>query len=302
MPATDPRPADPQALQQLLKIIGSIVAPATLITSLMFYFGWNHARWYYAYIRVDLSLLGLTTQDYLMRSVDALFFPLIVIGVGVVIAIRLLVPAHNRLVSRHPSALATTFWTTGCLGLILGIVGIAGMVRQETDWHFAILPLCLFSGVLLIAYASQLHRYSGASPGSAGRARQKLFVLLEAAAVLLLAVLSMFWFASDYAAAVGKGRVRDDISQLAGAPEAVVFSRQSLSISAPGVREVSCVNTEAAYRYRYEGLSLMPTSSDVYVFLPRAWTPTQGVAIILPKTDSLRIELRPAGSPPAESC
>lgn len=33
-------------LPQLTRLLGTIVAPTTLLTSLLFYFGWSHAFWY----------------------------------------------------------------------------------------------------------------------------------------------------------------------------------------------------------------------------------------------------------------
>jgi Zn-dependent protease with chaperone function len=46
-----------------VRIVGSIVAPTTLLTALLFYFGWSFAYWFFAYFGVDSTVLGLTTQD-----------------------------------------------------------------------------------------------------------------------------------------------------------------------------------------------------------------------------------------------
>jgi hypothetical protein len=70
----------------------------------------------------------------------------------------------------------------------------------------------------------------------------------------------------------------------------VVYSEHSLSLHAPGVREIRCDDPKAAYQFRYDGLKLIQQSGDQYVFLPQAWTPTNGVAIIMPRSNSLRLE------------
>ena len=81
-------------------------------------------------------------------------------------------------------------------------------------------------------------------------------------------------------------------------PSVVVYSERSLSMRAPGVRETRCRDPEAAYRYRYEGLTLALQSGDQYLFLPRRWTAADGVALLIPRSDALRLEfLRPAPGP-----
>jgi hypothetical protein len=115
----------------------------------------------------------------------------------------------------------------------------------------------------------------------------------EWAAVFVLVGLSLFWAASDYSAAVGRSRARQFVAELPTYPDAVVYSNRSLSLHAPGVRELRCRDPEAAYRFRYDGLKLMLQAGDQYLFLPAAWSPRNGVAILVPRSDSLRLEFLP---------
>jgi hypothetical protein len=85
-PAPEPRP-DEQApepltsgLPQLVRLLGTVVAPTTLLTSLLFYFGWSHAYYFYDYFGVNSTLLGLTTRDYVQKAVDGLFIPMMVVA------------------------------------------------------------------------------------------------------------------------------------------------------------------------------------------------------------------------------
>ncbi|MGE5290852.1 MAG: hypothetical protein ACM3ML_27395, partial [Micromonosporaceae bacterium] len=64
----------------------------------------------------------------------------------------------------------------------------------------------------------------------------------------------------------------------------------------PGVREVRCRGLQAAYRFRYDGLKLVLQSGDQYLFVPAAWTPANGVAILIPRSDSLRVEFFPVSA------
>jgi hypothetical protein len=73
-------------LAQLTRILGTIVAPTTLLTSVLFYFGWMHAYWFFDYFGVNSTVLGLTTQDYLMRALDGLWVPMTVVaGAGLLV-------------------------------------------------------------------------------------------------------------------------------------------------------------------------------------------------------------------------
>jgi len=88
-PAPGPRPDDQapepltSGLPQLMRLLSTVVAPTTLLTSLLFYFGWSHAYYFYDYFGVNSTLLGLTTRDYVQRAVDGLFIPMMVVaGVG----------------------------------------------------------------------------------------------------------------------------------------------------------------------------------------------------------------------------
>ena len=79
-------------------------------------------------------------------------------------------------------------------------------------------------------------------------------------------------------------------------PGAAVYSHQRLSLHAPGVREVPCRDPEAAFRFRYDGLTLLLQSGDQYVFLPAKWSPNEGVAVLLPRNDSVRLEFFPSSA------
>jgi len=81
-PAEPAPPASPFAgFSRLVRILGQFVAPTTLLTALLFYFGWAHVYWFFDYFGVDSSILAPSTREYVMRSVDALFIPLIAVAV-----------------------------------------------------------------------------------------------------------------------------------------------------------------------------------------------------------------------------
>ena len=77
-PAPDAAPEElgaTDALPRLFKVFGGIIAPTSLHTALLFYFGRSRAAGYYRYFHVNSTVLDLSTNDYLFSGVDGLFVP-----------------------------------------------------------------------------------------------------------------------------------------------------------------------------------------------------------------------------------
>jgi hypothetical protein len=283
-----------------VNLLGTVVAPTTLLTSLLFYFGWSHAYYFYDYFGVNSTLLGLSTRDYVQKAVDGLFIPMLVLaGVGL-----LALWAHSLLRARlalgsRPYALRLIAGMAA-VGLVLAIGGFWSVfaVTALRRWLYGTAaPLSLAFGVLLLLYTFHLwrsfatgQRTPGPAPGPAWGA------VAEWAAVFVLVGLSLFWAANNYSVAVGRQRAHQMVLQLPREPSVVLFSERSLSLVAPGVREVRCKDPQAGYRFRYDGLKLLPQSSGQYLLLPETWSRRNGVAILIPKNDSLRLELVPASA------
>ena len=65
--------------ERWVSFAAGIVTPVTLITALLFYFGYVSARSQYEYFGIDVDTVGLSTQDYVMRSPQPLLVPLLVL-------------------------------------------------------------------------------------------------------------------------------------------------------------------------------------------------------------------------------
>jgi hypothetical protein len=300
------RPADPQAssradtgISQLAKLVAAVVAPTTLLTSLLFFFGWSRAYWFYDYFGVHSTLLGLTSQDYVQQSLDGLFVPLTIAACAVLLALW----AHSVLRSRvvagaSPRLLRVLLSALAGVGLVLTMAGLWSVVGTTVlNQHLATAPISLAVGVVLLVYATHLWRSTSPRTDGSAPPRAAWLAVVEWAGVFVLVGLSLFWAANDYSAAVGRSRARQFVAELPIYPSAVVYSERSLNLHAPGVREVRCQDQEAAYRFRYDGLKLVLQSGDQYLFLPEAWAPGNGVAILMPRNDALRLEFIPASAP-----
>jgi hypothetical protein len=298
--AGEPDESPFEGLPQLTRLLGTIVAPTTLLTALLFYFGWSHAFKYYDYFGVNATLLGLTTRDYVQKSLDGLFVPMLVIACAGLLVLW----GHGLLRARlgrgaRPGELRVLIPVVAATGLLLVAAALVSVfVATPLNRRLVATPLSLAAGVLLLVYAVHLWRLTGG--GLAPRA--SWVAIAEWAGVFVLIGLSLFWAASDYSASVGVSRARRTVARLPTYPSAVVYSERSLSLRAPGVREIRCRDPEAAYRYRYDGLTLALQSGDQYLFLPRRWTAADGVALLIPRSDALRLEFLRPGARASPTC
>lgn len=287
-------------LSRLGKLAAEIVAPTTLLTAVLFYFGWSHAFWFFDYFGVNSTVLGLTTQDFLMRAVDGLFVPITVAAVAGLAVVwgPAMLPARLRDRVRERIAPVVPR-IASAVGLLLVVNGLSRIVwLTPFNQTLAVAPLCLGSGVVLLLYAARRRRLQ-AAPNAA--APGHWIAWIEWSAVFALVGLSMFWAANDYAAAVGTARAKELVQAIASHPKVVIYSARSLNLDQDGVRETHCPDAEAAYGFRYDGLFLVLQAGDQYVLLPDRWTPERGRAIVLPRTDFLRLEFVPSLSREIES-
>ena len=196
-------------ISQLARIVGTIVAPTTLLTSVLFYFGWVHAYNFFDYFGVNSTVLGLTTQDYLMRSLDGLFVPMTVVACVGLLGLWGHGLLRARLAAGAPlRVLRSLIPVLAMVGLGLAVGGLwTVFVVEETlldpYLYGTASPICLALGVLLLTYTVHLWRSLSAGDTTAGPARPAWAAVAEWGAVFMLVGLSLFWAAGNYAIAVG---------------------------------------------------------------------------------------------------
>ena len=106
-----------EALPRLVRIAGEVIAPATLLTALLFQFGRLHAAGYYRHFGVNFTVLDLTVQDHLVSGADGLFVPL----AGACVLVLLLLSLNRVLLVRLPPAARAR-----SLALLPPVAGVAG--------------------------------------------------------------------------------------------------------------------------------------------------------------------------------
>ncbi|WP_157171092.1 hypothetical protein [Nocardia araoensis] len=289
---------------KVARALGQLAAPTTLVTGLLFYFGWAHVYWFFHYFGVDSTTLHPSIRDYLMRSVDALFIPLITTGViGMALTWGYLaLPDSVRRGRRTRWQLLSV---TGVAVIVLGNGLTRLLFITPVNDGLGVAPVSIIAGVALLWYVTlqrrqQLRERNPDMPQSSEAAG-----IIEWTILFIVIGISLFWVATDYSAAVGRSRALLAAAEIATQPEVVVYSEKDLHLSSTDVRKVECGPAEgSAYRYRYDGLVLLAHVGDQYVLLPRTWPTRRGAAIVLPAAPpgAVRFEFRLAGNPAAGDC
>lgn len=283
-----------RSVRSALELVGLVAAPTALLTALAFYFGWVLTNARASYFGLDASTLGFSTEDYLLRSTDALFVPLgtiLVIALGAVWLHELAVgalgdPGRRALVRRAAQAAIAA----GAAIFAVGVVAVFEPLSFSPHYLFA--PVSPGLGIVLLAYGVHLRaRYEGRPVGAhAPRSRALGAVLIGA-----LVVLSAFWTASTYADALGRGRGERLAANLDARPHVTVYASQRLELGAAGVAERRLPARDSAYAFSYSGLRLLVRSGGKYFMVPADWTRSDGTAIVLDDRPEYRFEFGTGG-------
>jgi hypothetical protein len=308
--APDVQAQAPDAVPRALQVVGSIVAPTTLLTALFIYFGLMYAVGYYRYFGVNYTVLDLPTQGFLILSASSATLPLALLAVGGLLALSL----YQLPVERSSGVVRRLLVRVWLPVVALTGVVLVGLVLITAVFGRSVFPatfaeargLSLSIGVVLLAYAAHLRR--ALIPRTSGRAdntRASTPVALTVASWVCVAVLfgvGLFWAVGSYALRRGG---EDGVGHAAGlrcAPDVVLYSAQSLDLESAGVPEEPATTADGAYRFRYPGLKLVPQAGDQYLLLPADWVPGARPAILLPRSDALRLEFVRVAPPVPGAC
>ncbi|NKE59327.1 hypothetical protein FXN61_21945 [Lentzea sp. PSKA42] len=285
MRATPARPKD-DAPSKALRVFGSLLAPTTVLTALLFYFGTRHATFFCKWFGVHYSVLGLSAPDYLIRSSDGMFVPLTVLAAAGLAALwgyrflrSALSPRTWRVLTRRAVPVLVA------LGFVLLLLGLSGLAVPTLLYALPGLPgVCVALGVVLFPVAEHLHA------SVSGKHAAGVVPVIQWTFTFVLASIGLFWAVTDYSAAVGEARGYEYETELGDMPETVVFSTKDIGIRGPGVTATACTATDSAYRFRYDGLVLVLQSGAQSFLLPKGWNTRDGVALVLPRSSDVRLE------------
>ncbi|NEB02233.1 hypothetical protein [Streptomyces sp. SID13726] len=298
-PAAPPAPPPPPPPRTWLELVGTAGSLLSLFTAVLFYFGWASTDAETRALGLRDTLFRLSTSDYLLRSVDALYFPVLALAAASMVAAVL-----HREVQSDPARAATALrflrhaWLPAPLLVPLYYLSPGPLFDL-------LIPLAALVGVLLSAYARTRPEPVAAAPPDppeppeppepprpvpAGAVRQRSALIWGPA--LLVAVVALFWAVYAYAGIIGRSRAAETTATVTdGFPAVVVFSTQDLLIRGGGSCVAAIDQKGSPYHFRYAGLRLFHVSGDRLYLVPRYWAPWDGTLYVLREQDPrVRVE------------
>jgi hypothetical protein len=289
------RAADEGGVRLLLDFASKVVAPAGVLTAVLYYFGFMREQALLAHFGIDLGSVGFSTTDYLLRSAGTLFVPLVVMllaAVGAAFAHHALAYAVGRVVPGRRWTVWAALAAVAVVGLEVGAVGL--FHRADPALGSLTAPVALGAGAVLLQYAVD-NVGSGPVPGGLSSALTATRVL-RGVATAALVLISLFWVTADLAQRRGGAAAEALEESLPLQSQAVVYSEQRLQITGPGVQVETLDAAEALYRFRYNGLRTLLHSGGSWFLVPVGWTSENGATVILLADDApgIRVDLAPS--------
>jgi hypothetical protein len=285
---------DESGIRVALDFAGKVLAPASVLTAVLYYFGYLREQALFEHFGIDLGTVGFSTTDYVVRSAETLFVPLIVLllaTVGAVLVHHALSYVLTMLKPKRQRAVWLVLFALAVLLLVAGAVGVHR--RADPAVGSLVGPIAMGVGAILLQYA-----LDGPRPGILPVAVSSLLTstrLVRRVATASLVLIAIFWTTANLAHRRGDEAARLIEASLPLQSQAVVYSKNRLQITGPGVSVATLDPTEAQHRFRYNGLRMLLHSGGRWFLLPVGWTADNGATVVLLPDDSpdVRVDLAP---------
>jgi hypothetical protein len=332
----DDKPPGSQ-LGQWISTGASIVAPVTLLSALLFYFGYVSSSTEYAYFGVDVDTIGLSTQGFIMRSPQTLLVPLLVFPLGAAGFLTLNTSIRRRIASSVTQSAdeANTAKADGdparptehirhmvhrsrLFGLAVLTIGVILLFTYPYlygwAWYGLVTPLLIALGAGIIAYASHLLTYlqrlweqhapgtaKDAGPNRARLAREDGSVVARRIASALIYVViaaSIFWATATIGQASGRAIAQNAAKHFDNLPSVILDTKERLFLHDPGIEEtVLPPSGGQTFHYRYRGLRLLIEGQERMFLVPDRWSASD-TTLIVPLDGSVRVQFQFQNQPP----
>lgn len=262
------KPASATDQNEALRKIGAVLANVSVITGLLVAFGWKRSETHSRALGIESNILGMSTADYVLRSMRPVFLLLAVVVAAGLLWLWLEPRLRSVVKSRN-------LWVLALSWLLLPLV-VVGLGYVWPVVSFYVFPLAVGGGIMLSCYVIQLR-------GRPAWDWRKVRLFAVAAGVL-----SLFWAALNYAQVDGQ-RLADEFV-VGEAPAVTVYSQERMHITVSGVREEPLEGDKSRYRYRYAGLRLLENTGGKYFLVSDEWTRSSGVVVVLRDDATTRLE------------
>jgi len=265
----------------VIETLGAIAGASALLSALMLYFGWVRTRVLYDYFGVPVDALKFGTTDYVLRSADVFFRPVIwstltLAGfVGVLIGACVL---ERRITRRWPRLLL--HGTVAAATVISVAIGAGGLI-EAVDPRVAAISMCV-SGVLIVGqYVFYRRATAFRLPGSV------------CVIGLVLTVAAMFWAVSIYASDIGKSIAQQIAVGWLPRPAATVYSKSDLGMAGYHKPNSQGAELKPSFPFVYTGYKVLAYANNRWFLIQQQWQPGSPTVILL-DSDLTRVDV--AGS------
>ncbi len=271
--------------ERWVSFAAGIVTPVTLISALLFYFGYVSARSQYEYFGIDVDTIGLSTQDYVMRSPQPLLVPLLVLTLFAVAGVLL----HNAIRARAGLVAVRRARLAAILVLAVGVLGLLLYpILGELAYYALVVPLVIGLAAAALAYISYLTT-----------TRQD--VRPQVVLIVLLAVVTTtcaFWATATTAQYSGRGLAKSDAEDLDQFPVVILDTKEKLQLRSPGLEETALrPGAGQTFNYRYRGLRLLVVGQNRLFLVPQKWN-ASNTTVVVPLDSSIRVQFQFRNDPP----
>lgn len=270
--------------QSIFENLARIAAPITVITALLYYFGWVRTGAIFNYFGVDQRLLAYTMQDYLLRSAGVAFRPFaLILLAGTVSAVLWRLLGNLNAGARLNARIRLLVALLAAVLLVYSGAVLFGLTRARSP---VLAAIALGVGVILMEWVVSL---------SDGRAKTSSANVVLARRLLIVGglLLALFWATAIYAQQSGERLARAWGNQPALRPSAIVLSETDLQLAGPGITATRLSDEEGGVRYRYEGLHLLIYSNSRWFLFPEHWnSDMQATVVVLQDEPTIRVEMQ----------
>jgi len=304
----------PGRLLSLVSSAASVVAPLSVLSALLFYFGYASSRAQYEYFGLDVDTIGLSTQDYVMRSPQPLLMPLLVLTLlGILVA-----ATHVAICRRIAVAVADAdhkaddAGDAGAAGsrrrlerirrrggglvfaggaALAGGVGLLFSYAVLREWapYPLVTALLLALGAAMAAYGLRIQALAG---------RRERFRGADLSIYLLLAA-SVFWATATLAQWSGRGSAEYAAAHMDRLPSVILDTRERLFLTSPNVTEtVLQPSSGQTFHYRYRRLRLLIQGRDRLFLVPESWSASNSTLVVPTNDGSVRLQFQFQNVPP----
>lgn len=268
--------------------VTQILAPTTLITALMIYYGYVATYARFQYFGIALEAMDLTVQELILNGTETMWVPLTTVLLLVLVSVGIHV-AHLRLIElgRWPRpvwAAGVAMMAGGLALLIRAVVGVVvpEVARAETA---GVTPLCLSLGTLLIAYGGYVVMRTWSRP--------RWVSVLAVVTTVSLVISGVVWTTNSFASAFGRGLGITISRNLTRYPEAVIDTTERLTlVVGPERMERLPAAKGEKFKYRYRGMRLLIEAGGRLFLVPEKWTSSSGT-LVLPYSADVRVQFLP---------